>query len=688
MEQDGKRVNMKQRRVGVFCAAAILLLCTSRGFAAKWLPVGPEGGDARSFAVDPTDHQHVYLGTAAGWLYQTRDGGVHWERLVRVADRDDLVIDNLLIDPADTKHLVLGAWAVSDKPDGGIFESHDGGISWTPVADMSKQSVRALAEAHSDPKVMIAGTLEGVFRSEDAGAHWKRISPPENKEIHEVESIAIDPNDAKTIYAGTWHLPWKTTDGGANWAPMTKGIIVDSDVFSIIVDPKTPSVMYLSACSGIYKSADAGESFKGGVSVNKGQGIPSTARRTRVLMQDPNAQQVVYAGTTEGLYRSDDAGGEWKRHTPSSVIVNDVLVDPTDSKRVLLATDRGGVLISHDGGNSFEPSNAGFSQREVSAMAEDPKDPARVYIGVVNDKDLGGVFESRTGGTSWKQVSAGLEGRDIYSLTISSEGTAVTGTSHGIFLLKDGVWKRSPASLVPPPAPRKLPVRAGRKGATKVSAAAAPKTRVVSTHIPPGKSYDGSVFSLVSSGDTMYAATSRGLLSTSSNGAIWNLVAGVPATEWRFVAANKGVVAVANLSMIKVSTDGGESWHTVAPPSDLKMLEAIAVDGDGRIWTGGRQGAFYTADQGATWTMPKDLYARNINSLYFDQQGSRILLTTGGRATEAFAVELPAMKVRAWDTGWKLRLLRPVADHFAAATLFDGMVVQPRMVDSAQLSKR
>src|SRR6185437_11546479 len=215
---------------------------------------------------------------------------------------------------------------------------------------------RALAEAHSDPKVMIAGTLEGVFRSEDAGAHWKRISPLENKEIHEVESIAIDPNDAKTIYAGTWHLPWKTTDGGANWAPMTKGIIVDSDVFSIIVDPKTPSVMYLSACSGIYKSADGGESFKGGVSVNKGQGIPSTARRTRVLMQDPNAQQVVYAGTTEGLYRSDDAGGEWKSHTPCSVIVNDVLVDPTDSKRVLLATDRGGVLISHDGGNSFEPS--------------------------------------------------------------------------------------------------------------------------------------------------------------------------------------------------------------------------------------------------------------------------------------------------------------------------------------------
>ena len=66
--------------------------------------------------------------------------------------------------------------------------------------------------------------------------------------------------------------------------------------------------MYLSACSGIYKSEDGGAKFTGGVSVNKAQGIPSTARRTRVLMQDPNHLDTVFAGTTEGLYRTDDGG--------------------------------------------------------------------------------------------------------------------------------------------------------------------------------------------------------------------------------------------------------------------------------------------------------------------------------------------------------------------------------------------
>jgi hypothetical protein len=45
------------------------------------------------------------------------------------------------------------------------------------------------------------------------------------------------------------------------------------------------------------------------------------------------------------------------------------------------------------------------------------------------------------------------------------------------------------------------------------------------------------------------------------------------------------------------------------------------------------------------------------------------------------------MRVSWWDTGWNLRFMRPVGDHLVAATFFDGIVVQPRMVDSDELTK-
>ena len=74
------------------------------------------------------------------------------------------------------------------------------------------------------------------------------------------------------------------------------------------------------------------------------------------------------------------------RTTGPEVIVNDVYVDPTNTNRVLLATDRGGVLASNDGGDSFLPSNSGFSARQITSYVADAAQPATIYVGVVNDK--------------------------------------------------------------------------------------------------------------------------------------------------------------------------------------------------------------------------------------------------------------------------------------------------------------
>jgi photosystem II stability/assembly factor-like uncharacterized protein len=652
--------------------------------AANWLPFGPDGGDARSFAVDPHDRAHLYLGTLTGWIYESHNGGAEWKRLAWVGKRNDLALDSIVVDNSNSKHLLVGAWVLGSSA-GGLYISNDGGVNWESDADMRGQSIRALEAAPSDPKILVAGTLKGVYRSTDGGEHWQLISPEGSQEIHEVESIAIDPMNPQIIYAGTWHLPWRTTDGGANWTSIKQGIIEDSDVFSIIVDPKDSNVVYASACSGIYKSQNGGEKFQ------KVQGIPSTARRTRVLMQDPQNLNIVFAGTTEGLYRTGDSGGVWQRTTGPEVIVNDVYVDPANTNRILLATDRGGVLASNDGGYSFSPSNNGFSARQITSYVGDAAQPATIYVGVVNDKAWGGVFVSDNGGLSWSQKSAGLNGQDVFSLAQASDGTVLAGTGHGIYRLQGELWNRvnnvslkeqEEAEPAAEKVEKKVVVPASHAG--KPRHVAAKKT----TEAAPAHAFDANVNAIARVGDTLYAATSEGLLRSVTAGESWKLMAGPEKEDWSFVASAKSWVLAATLRSAMLSSDGGQRWAPVSLPAVLTQLAAIAVDDGGDLWVGGREGIFVSQDKGATWQSLKNLSIRDVNSLYYDEASQRMLITANSRNTIAYAVHLPDRAVHYWNTGWSLRLVRPVGDHLVGATLFDGIVVQPRMVDSSEVARQ
>lgn len=626
--------------------------------AVNWFPLGPYGGDARCFAADPGNSRHLYLGTANGWIYESQNGGNTWTRLSQIDNRNDLIIDHILTDPRNPRRLVVGAWIV-DHPDGGLFLSEDGGKTWSTVPQMRGQSVRSLTRSKSDPDMMVAGTLQGVFRTTDNGLHWTQISPAGSTEIHEVQSVAIDPKNPQIIYAGTWHLPWKTTDGGAHWENIKKGIIEDSDVFSILVDPVQPQVVYASACSGIYKSVDAGLQFR------KVQGIPSAARRTRKLEQDAEHLDTVYAGTTEGLYRTLDGGHVWNRLTSSDVIVNDVYVDPHDSGHVLLATERGGVLRSEDFAATFHESNTGFSSRQVVAYAADPNHPAIVYAGVVNDKEDGGVFQSVDGGAHWRQDSVGLDGRDVYSLAATPAGTLLAGTTHGIFRLQGEVWVNSGEWL-------RNTARGKRMSEQERAASRIPGQPVI----------DAIIYTLVPDESYMtYAGTSEGLLRSDDDGIAWTPLPSLHMGEVRFFAVEKNVLLAAGLKRMSISLNGGARWTPVALPADLTQISAVAIDGHKDLWVGGREGVFYSPDNGMSWKIVHNLETPQVDGIFYDRTGNRILLTTSD-STMVFAVQLPEHTVRYWDTGWKLRFARPMGDHLLAATLYDGVVIQPRMVDS------
>ncbi len=701
------------------CVSALLVASTSTSARAqnRWLPYGPDGGDARAFAIDPHDHQHIFLGTLTGTIFDSHDGGSSWKRVARLDSRDDLALDNIVVDPNDSNHLLVGAW-VLDRADGGLYVSNDGGKTWKANEQMKGHSIRALTIAPSDPKILVIGALDGVFRSTDAGKSWTLISPAGNAEIHEVESIAIDPKDPRTIFAGTWHLPWKTTDGGEHWANIGKpdGLIDDSDVFSIIIDQKNPQNLYLSACSGIYRSLNEGGisgSLIEGKSFEKVKGIPTESRRTRVLMQDPTAENTVYAGTTNGLWKTTNSGHTFTLHGDPNYIINDVSVDPQNTQHVLLATDRNGVLLSEDGGLTFKSANSGFSARQISAITQDRSNPSTLYVGVINDKAAGGMFASNDGGLHWQQQSAGLNGADIFSLGETPGGTLLAGTRHGIFRLTSGTWSTSGLTLDLPPeekAADKIETSAKPKQAARAraasNAAATKEVRSRPSSVAAGKGsrtkHDLSVstaptrsaspqqsstgvYAIASNSDSVFAATEEGLLVSKDEGNNWNRIRSANGTPWRVVTAQGDRVAVADLKLMALSTDKGVTFTPISAPAELTIVSSMALDNTGHLWVGGREGVYVSDDNGANWHTTKGLFVPNTSGIYFDQASSRVLVTSSKPGTIVFAVHEPDMAVNYWEAGWTLRQVRPVGDHLVGVTPYDGLVLQPRMVDSPEL---
>lgn len=638
-------------------ALAVVALCGTSLWAGQWTALGPDGGDVRSLTYDPRNPDHIFLGTNTGTIFLSTDAGHSWARFAHLGAGDDYVLDHIVMDPRNPDTIYVSAWSVENQQAGDLFRSTDGGKTWETFPAMHNKSIRAMAIAASDSKVIVTGALDGVYRSVDGGQNFERISSANQSEIKNIESIAVDPKDPNTVYAGTWHLAWKTSDGGAHWQHINKGMVDDSDVFSIIVDSANPAVVFASACSGIYKSTSAGELF------SKIQGIPFSARRTRVLKQDPSNENVVYAGTTEGLWKTTDLGKTWKRVSNPEVVVNDVMIDPRNAQRVLLATDRSGVLASDDGAQTFTASNHGYTHRYVSSIVADKKDGA-MFVGVVNDKEQGGVFYSHDGGQHWMQKSAGLGGRDVFTLQPTPNGGLIAGTNKGIFMLEHNAseWRSISAVVNEKPSYRSVK---GKK------ATVATKTEVRSV-------LDAKVSDIDITPKHWVAATSSGVFMSTNEGKSWKGGPVMGNSDFVAVAARDELIVAATRTEVLVSTNGGTGWQKAGLPTFLRGIRSATVTPDAQILVASREGAYRSSDSGTTWEhMMNGLPDKNISSISYDEHGKRLLATSIATGVVFESRDGGRSWNRGPDSGYPLRAVSVVHGHLVGATPFDGVIVQP-----------
>src|SRR4051812_50015361 len=110
----------------VVLALAILLVSPALA-GSQWQPLGPDGGDVRGLAYDPQNPDRIFLGTSAGKLFISINGGASRGRYVHLGFRDDYVLFNIAIHPSDPDKIYLAAWGGGGNKGGGPFPSTGGG---------------------------------------------------------------------------------------------------------------------------------------------------------------------------------------------------------------------------------------------------------------------------------------------------------------------------------------------------------------------------------------------------------------------------------------------------------------------------------------------------------------------------------------------------------------------------------
>ena len=331
--------------------------------------------------------------------------------------------------------------------DGGVWKSTDAGTVWKPIFDHEPvASIGALAVAPSDPQVMYAGTGEsdirsdlasgdGVYRSDDGGAHWQSVGLADTQQI---SRILVDPRDPKTVYVGALGHAYgpndergvyKSTDGGSHWERvLDKG--PDVGIADLAMATDKPKILFAATWNahrstwstyaplegpgnGLWRSTDAGKHW----TAITGHGLPTAVWGRAGVAVSADGRRV-YATiaidktpAASGLYRSDDGGDSWKlvntdpRLTSRAWYFNALAIDPQNPD--VLYIPNVALYRTEDGGKTVQIVRGAPGGDDYHQVWVDPKDDNHLMLGVDQGASVS-LDRGRTWTTWYNQPTAQL----------------------------------------------------------------------------------------------------------------------------------------------------------------------------------------------------------------------------------------------------------------------------------------
>ncbi|HXO27583.1 MAG TPA: hypothetical protein VOA80_09590 [Thermoanaerobaculia bacterium] len=394
--------------------------------AAGWRTLSIWGGDVRSMAVAPDDPDLVLAGTSTGQLYISRNGGASWADAGAPFSFAGWVVSSLRWDPNHAGRLWVALWGVWGG--GQVAFSDDLGKSWVArSAGLPEEPVYSLALAPGRPGRVYAGTLSGVYGSEDDGASWRQLTGAE-ADIQKVTSLVVDPTRPDTVIAGTWRRAYRSDDGGHTWTGIFEGMVLDTEVFSFTPVPEHPGEIWASSCGWVYQTVDHGDHWVRFKDFEE--------RRTLSFAVAPDGR--LLAGTVSGVFVSADGGKSWRRLSDPALSVTAIALHPARPDRILVGTEGSGIWISTNGGADFFRSSRGMTATRVGALALAGED---VLVAVNHAGPLSGVYVSRDRGRTFTADFAPLP--TVLDLAVYA-GRAYAATTAGLFERRGNDWHRLP----------------------------------------------------------------------------------------------------------------------------------------------------------------------------------------------------------------------------------------------------
>ncbi|MEE8586525.1 MAG: sialidase, partial [Acidobacteriota bacterium] len=271
--------------------------------------------------------------------------------------------------------------------------------------------VSAVVGVPGDPNLYYIGAASGgIFKSEDAGAHWKPVF--DDQPVASIGSLAVAPSDPNVVWAGTGETfirsnvslgngIYRSTDAGKSWEQM--GLEKTGRIGRVVIHPTNPDVVYAAALGhcygpqperGVYRTQDGGTTWEKVLFVDEDTGAVD-------LVMDPNNPRILLAGMWQMQIRT------WGRSSggPGS-----------------------GIHMSRDGGDSWEKlEGKGLPKPPWGkiGLAMTPRDSNRVYALIETNSNRefeelkehqGVLWRSDDGGRRWRKVSSNhtLAQRPLY----------------------------------------------------------------------------------------------------------------------------------------------------------------------------------------------------------------------------------------------------------------------------------